>query len=251
LGAGEIEQFIESGYAIVRQAFPAELAAEIRALVWKEINLDPDDRSTWKQPTVHLKKFLTGMPFEAVYTPRLRAAIDEVLGAERWILPNRSGWWPIRFPGFDSPPWRPPQTGWHIDGNQFHHHINSPDQGFLGILIFSDIESGDGGTAISVGSHKITARILTEAEPAGLEAGELSKRVVARPRGEVVEITGSPGDVALLHPFMLHSASANTGGRVRIITNKCITLKEPMNLDRADASQYSPVELAIVRALRS
>lgn len=247
LTPSEIEQFIHLGYVMVRGAFPAKLADGILPWVWNETGFDPQNRAGWTKPFVHVRKFFQGGAFESVYTPRLRGAVDDVLGAGRWEVPNRSGWWPVRFPGFDAPPWRPPESGWHIDGVH-QHHLDSREQGVLGIMVFSEIGSGDGGTAIVPGSHLTAARILAEAEPHGLTPDEFSRRVAATPRGGAIEITGEPGDFALMHPLMLHASSPNTGNRVRIITNKCFPLNEKMNLRRADPADSSPVEQAILRA---
>ncbi len=65
-----------------------------------------------------------------------------------------------------------------------------------------------------------------------------------------MEINGEPGDVALLHPFMLHARSPNTGRRVRFICNPCISFKEPMRVKPEDGDSVSPVERAIIRAIR-
>ena len=248
LTSAEIEQFMTDGYVVIREAFPPELAERILPWVWEQMALSPTDRSAWTKPSIHIKTFYQGGLFEQVYTPRLRSAVDDLLGEERWIVPNRSGWWPVRFPGFEKKPWRPPESGWHVDGIH-QHHINSPDQGLLGIMIFSEINEGDGGTAISLGSHHGAARILADAEPVGLTPGEISQRVNALPKSRVLEVTGRSGDVALMHPFMLHCASPNTGDKVRIITNKTFPLKEPMNLHRANDADYSVVERTIVQTL--
>jgi hypothetical protein len=56
------------------------------------------------------------------------------------------------------------------------------------------------------------------------------------------EAHGNVGDVYLLHPFMLHSASRNLLRTVRIITNPPVSLKEPFNYNRVDPSEYSLVE---------
>jgi hypothetical protein len=69
------------------------------------------------------------------------------------------------------------------------------------------------------------------------------------PRESFVEVTGKVGDVFLLHPLMLHAASSNSLRNVRIITNPPVSLKEPMNFDREDESQYSYVERKTLRAL--
>jgi ectoine hydroxylase-related dioxygenase (phytanoyl-CoA dioxygenase family) len=65
---------------------------------------------------------------------------------------------------------------------------------------------------------------------------------------QVVELTGEAGEVAMLHPFLIHGFSANTGTKVRFACNPRYSLKQPMELDRAD-SAHSPVEEAIRRAL--
>lgn len=63
------------------------------------------------------------------------------------------------------------------------------------------------------------------------------------------EATGQIGDVFLLHPLMLHSASKNLLRIPRVITNPPVSLKEPFCLDREDPSQYSLVELKTLREL--
>lgn len=249
LSEDEVEQFVEKGFVLLREAFPAEVAARVRAFLWKEMGLSPDDPSGWTKPLIHLKHAYEGPPFTDSFTPRLCGALDDVMGPGRWNPKTTLGWWPVSFPGFEHPPWKEPETGWHIDGIQFHHHVNSPDQGLLPIFLFSDIAPGGGGTALDVGSHRIAARILHEAEPDGLHVQELGKRVAQHPFQQIVESQGRAGDVVLIHPFVRHARSMNTGSSVRFICNPCFVLKEPMNLKREDPAEYSPVERAIVEAL--
>lgn len=61
------------------------------------------------------------------------------------------------------------------------------------------------------------------------------------------EATGEVGDVYLLHPLMLHSASKNLTRDIRIITNPPVSLKEPFNFDRENEKDYSLVELKTIR----
>lgn len=51
-----------------------------------------------------------------------------------------------------------------------------------------------------------------------------------------VEATGEVGDVYILHPFMLHSASKNLRRDIRIITNPPVSLKEPFKYDGKNPS---------------
>jgi hypothetical protein len=65
---------------------------------------------------------------------------------------------------------------------------------------------------------------------------------------DFVEVTGQIGDVYLLHPLMLHSATFNSKRQIRIITNPPVSLKEPFVFNRADGN-YSLVEQTTLRAL--
>ncbi len=249
LAPADLAQFLADGYVIVRDAFPADAAAEVRAQLFARLKINPDDRATWTQRFVHLPETLHGPAVELCYTPRVLGAFDDLLGAGRWVRPGGLGWWPVIFPGFDQPPWQPPLQGWHVDGQHFHHRLTSREQGLLTLFLFSDMGPGDGGTAIAAGSHRVTARVLAAAEPAGLAANAISPAVNRFPRPRVVQLCGRAGDVAVLHPFMSHSASANVGSRVRVVCNPCIALHEPMQLDRPVPGDHSPVEEAIRQAL--
>lgn len=248
LSKAEIEQFVTEGYVCLRDAFPREVAARGREFLWQHIGLDPEDPSGWTQKVVPLRETFEHGPFAEVVTPRVNAAFDDLMGEGRWNPNPKMGWWPITFPGFAKGPWQPPQEGWHVDGNFFHHHLTSKEQGLLPVFIFSDIEPGGGGTALSVGSHRHTARLLAAAEPAGISYQELGPLAEALPRDKMAEATSRAGDVVLLHPLMVHATSMNASKAVRFICNPGISLREPMQLQRAD-DDHSPVERAIIEAL--
>lgn len=63
------------------------------------------------------------------------------------------------------------------------------------------------------------------------------------------ELTGNVGDVFLIHPMMLHSASRNVLRNVRIINNAAVSLKVPFNYNRTDPKDYSLVEQKTLRDL--
>lgn len=64
------------------------------------------------------------------------------------------------------------------------------------------------------------------------------------------EMTGKVGDVILLHPLMLHSASKNGLRNIRIITNPPVSLLEPFNFNRGPREDdYSLVELKTIKDL--
>jgi hypothetical protein len=53
----------------------------------------------------------------------------------------------------------------------------------------------------------------------------------------------------LMHPYMLHATSQNVMKHGRLITNPPIILREPMQFDRADPSELSSVERAVLHGL--
>jgi len=250
LTPSQIEQFIEEGLVIVRGVTPRDVGLRIQKQLWAKLSPKPDDPSTWTERIVHLQESLKGPDVDAAYTARYVGAVNDLVGKDRWTLQKLLGWWPVTFPGFWEKPWKPPTGGWHVDGNFFHHHLNSREQGLLAIHLFSDIGPGDGGTAIILGSHLHAARVLAEHEPEGLDASKICQLLqpyAAENHHRAIEVQGEIGDVALMHPFMLHAFSPNTGTRPRIICNPCQSLNEPMNLRRQNPYDYSPVESAIIR----
>lgn len=165
--------------------------------------------------------------------------------------------------------------GWHVDGDFFVHYLDSPEQGLLVIPLFTDIPPQGGGTMLYPAGMRIVARHLYD-HPEGV-----SPRMV--PRGDpafgaernlgwfnavgsqgsseaeaddddddegngYVEACGKTGDVYLLHPLMLHSATNNSLRNVRIITNPPVSLREPFDFSREDG-EYSLVERATLRML--
>lgn len=226
---------------MLRGGFPHEAAAECRDFVWQQI---PSWQNciTAGQPLVHVQRSFSGEPFHRVMTARVRFAIDELTGVDRAEIHESFGWWPVLFPGFPGP------GGWHVDGSNFHHYLTSREQGLVTLFLFSDIGPGDGGTPVVRGSHHAVARLLAAAEPAGLSLGELQARLPEVNPAQVIEVAGEAGDVAMLHPMLIHGFGPNRGTRIRFACNPQYQLKEPMKLDRPDGS-YSPVEEAIRRAL--
>ena len=177
-------------------------------------------------------------------------------------------------------PPRDPKTldNWHVDGDFFVHFLDSPEQALLVIPLFSDIAPGGGATYIAPDGIDLIARYLA-AHPEGVVPARLSfvpstsatltsapldaafvERAKSAPGywshpaaaqrcSRFVELTGDTGDVVLLHPLMLHTASKNHLRVPRVITNPPVALKAPFCFARADADAYSLVELKTLRAL--
>ena len=77
------DAFVADGFVRVAEAFPRDLAAECRAILWRDTGCDPDDRSTWTRPVIRLGGY-GQPPFRAAAnTPRLHAAYDALAGKAR------------------------------------------------------------------------------------------------------------------------------------------------------------------------
>lgn len=158
---------------------------------------------------------------------------------------------------------------WHVDGDFFVHFLDSPEQALLVIPVFNDIKPAGGATYIAPEGIRHVASYLA-AHPEGVvPAGPPPRLVssaspyadpqddpevyihgdVAKKCSQFAEMTGNVGDVILLHPLMLHSASKNYLRTARIIINPPVALREPFNFNRERVEDFSLVELKTLREL--
>ena len=243
------EHFLSRGHVVIRGAFSRDVAKEWFDWGYERIGCDPYDASTWTAPRIHL----AGTKHADVreFAPLAYEAINELCGDGRAQEPLQWGDTFIFNHGFGADePWKSPQEqmdGWHKDGDFFRHFLNSPEQGLLVIVVWSEIQHQGGGTFIACDSVPIVARYLAE-RPEGVLPNGFPFREFKEQCRDFQEVTGEPGDVVLLHPFVLHTISQNVTMRPRVITNPPVHLREPMILSRPDGG-YSLVEQAILRAL--
>jgi hypothetical protein len=250
LSPEQIEHFLARGYVCIPSCFDRQQADEWRALAFERLGYDPEDPDTWQEARVHLPTM--NRVDVAEFAPQAWAAICELMGgAERIAGPVRWGdGFIVNFRQGADEPWQAPSAeagGWHKDGDWFRHFLDSPEQGLLTIVVWSDILPQSGGTFVAPDSIAPIARFLAE-RPEGLHPAEVSFGTLIGECRQFEELTGQVGDVVLIHPYMLHAASRNPSGRARFITNPPVSLHEPMRFQRADGD-YSLVERAVLRAL--
>jgi hypothetical protein len=206
----------------------------------------------------------------STFAPKAWSGICTLLGGASRVDSNASTWkdgWIVNLgtPEGHNKLIRPQDLpGWHVDGDFFVHYLDSPEQGLLVIPLWTDIQAGGGGTYICPGAIPTVARHLYEnaegvsprmtpraKNPEFVEEQGLkwfNDLAASMPDEAFVEATGVVGDVYLLHPLMLHSASNNQRRDVRVITNPPVSVKEPFVFDRADG-EYSAVERKTLMAL--
>jgi hypothetical protein len=245
LSAAQLDDFMERGWTVLRQAFPADMPHAVRRELGRRIGVDLERPEEWTNPRVWLQEVPMIPPFTDALTDRFCSAVDQLVGAGRWQLRRHMGWWPVTFPGFDVPPYG---ADWHVEGN-FAHHPWSPEQALLNLFCFSTVASGDGGTRVVEGSHHEVARLIWDSEPKSLEVDaiwpKMSKLLDERGWSGVVEVTAEEGDVVLAHPLLFHSSTPNRGTHPRVMAQPGFDMTEPK---RTQGDGLFPVEIPIARA---
>jgi hypothetical protein len=259
LSDAQREQFLRQGFVKIENAFPSETAAEARAILWNATGCDPSDKTTWTRAVIRLGDFAQEPFRQAVNTPVLHSAFDELVGAGRWVPRQSLGGFPVRFPHPDDPG----DTGWHVDASfpsdqpgdsnagylDWRINIYSRGRALLMLFLFSGIAEDDAPTRIRLGSHRRVAQLLAPAGESGLSMIELSTAAADATRDlPEVAATGAAGTVFLCHPFLVHAAQPHRGTTPRFLAQPPLIPRAPLELDRPDG-QYSLVEKAILLAL--
>jgi hypothetical protein len=248
LSAEQIGEFVESGCCVVRGAYSRHAAASLADAVWERVEAQTairrSDRQTW--PThYYLPPVAADQEAFACMTPHLERAIEELVGpfdrgTMRWNFP-------MNFTIRDRTPGQAPFGGWHIDGVWEHDSLQRLPFSLLVIGLVTDIEPGFGGTVLSLGSHKRSARVIADPET-NLFRPDLFRELLSDPIGNFYEINGRAGDVVLIHPFVLHTTGYNCFGPPRIINSIRVKAVSPLCLDGPD-EERTPLERSIRTAL--
>ena len=250
-GDQTLDHFREHGWMRVRQAFDADAAAAMRAVVWDDLEKSGVLR---RQPSTWTIERPTGLqplkddPAFAFGSERVLNAMAAILETWAFEIPRRWGALFIAFPTRE--PWGVPASGWHVDA----HYASPlwPPKGVQTFALFGDLFPRSGATQILSGGHRLIHRwFLENPAPAGARSLDMRKSLrrhpyvrdlhtegdrearIARFTGrveevdgiplQVVETTGAAGDVILLHPLTLHVAAPNNGALPRFMASGGVT----------------------------
>ncbi|MFI5752275.1 phytanoyl-CoA dioxygenase family protein [Streptomyces sp. NPDC051644] len=247
-----VSRFLRDGFVKLEGAVAPRVAADCARLLWRETGCDPDDPATWTQP-VHWVAGMAQGPFAAApNSPSLQRAYDLLVGAGRWEPRYSLGTFPLRFPHEEEPD----DAGWHIEGSYlpegeswYFTNLRSRGRALLMLFLFSEVGAEDAPTRIRVGSHVDVPKVLEKYGEDGASGLALAPDLVAASDHRPLALaTGSPGDVFLCHPFLVHAAQPHHGVRPRFMAQPPLMPAAPYELERADGA-YSPVEIAIRRGL--
>jgi len=252
----DVDHFMDKGYVIIHDCFTKKQAEWMLKDIWVRLDADPNDKSTWKVDKLNMPNHRSVHPRD--FAPKAWGAICDLVGGEERIDDTNSEFRDTLITNLGTEEWEKHWPGpleldnWHVDGDFFAHYIDSREQGLLVTPIWSDeIREHGGGTMIAPDGIPIIARMLLDKPgikpPSRLPEGFDSLETIKKCK-EFVEITGKVGDVALCHPFMLHSATKNALRIPRFITNPKISLKENFKYDRPE-EELSLVEKKTLKAL--
>lgn len=245
----QAEHFLQRGFVTVPAAFDPAEARQWLDEAWTRFGYDRDDPGSWAEKRIHLSS-RSHVDARTFAPAAWRAAMDLVGGSDRVALPWEWGNGFIANLGVGGDrPWQPPSAqvgGWHKDGDFFRHFLDSPEQALLTFVLWTDMLPKGGGTFVAADSVPVVARFLA-AHPEGVLPREFPYAELIGQCRDFTEMTGSAGDVVLLHPYTLHATSQNVLGVSRIISNPPLALREPMNFNRRGG--FSLVEQAVLRGL--
>lgn len=202
----QVADFERDGYVLLRGAIPHVLAKKAEAAIWKTLDADPNDPTTWEG-----KSAGTGISHAdavAVFTRELAITVDLLSGEPR---PD------VAFPKSAFAINVFPQTGdWNHFGPHIDHaldkdgfHVFPRPMRLASLLYLTDCKSHGGATVVWPGSHK-KIEALAKSDPARFELMSTLNRALGElDLGEGVEVEGQQGDVLLYHYLCAHSGSKN------------------------------------------
>lgn len=251
LSQEQIDHFIRYGFIHLNDCFSKDFADQWIAEAFVRLGYDPVDRATWEKPIIHMPN--SAFVNVREFAPKAYDAICQLLGGEERIKGDvRWGnGFIVNFHLGAEREWVAPSPeagGWHKDGDFFWHFLDSPEQGLLVIVVWRDIGPRGGGTFMAPDSIKPVSEYLL-ANRGGIHPFEGNFGSLINQCHDFREVQGSVGDVVLMHPYMLHASSQNHSGIARFITNPPVSLREPLNFNRENPADYSPVERAVLHAL--
>lgn len=231
--------FEETGLLRLPAAIAERDVDAMRDRVWTALRArhgfrrdDPDTWTSWRPGKLKNEIERAG-GFPELAAPALVAALDALLGEGTWTPPDRWGIPILTFP--NASVWEPPHRFWHLD-------LPAPSpppplRAVVVLTLLARVEPGGGGTAVVEGSNRLVHRLCQEGDvsPGGhssdvrkalrradpwfhlLWQGEGPERTERLREGcvvrdiplRVLEVTGEPGDVVVMHPWTVHSLSPN------------------------------------------
>lgn len=232
LTADQRDEFRATGLLRLGGAFPRAAAETMCGRLWEFLAsryaIHRGEPSTWtvEQPARFQPVTHSGA-FRAAGSGPLCAALDALLGPGQWARPR---WWSrplVTFP--QDGPWELPTRAWHFDCMP----VSAGQRPVQFFAFLSQVRPKGGGTLVLNGSHRLVAPYLSLGEAFRLDrvrtslashpwlrelwtpgdGGDRMQRYTGPSSTgvplRVVELTGEPGDIILMHSDSFHAVAPN------------------------------------------
>ncbi|HTO08855.1 MAG TPA: phytanoyl-CoA dioxygenase family protein [Myxococcota bacterium] len=257
LSRAQREEFEARGLLWLRAAVDPGVVADLRARILEYLAqkraIPESPPASFVIHAARTSRLMGAFDFAKTWGDSGVAAIDDMLGAGRWLVPQHAGQllmmtWPN--PGAE---WRLPHKVWHLDYPAPAAATVIPG---IQVFLFVDrIEPRSGGTLFVAGSHRLVDALRRRQPPDWPGASSEVRRslarevpwlrelwslrpgedriarfmervsVVAGGELQVVEAVGEPADVLVMHPWVLHAPAPNCGTRPRMLLTERIRLR--------------------------
>lgn len=233
--------------------FAVAAARRMEEAVWRHLarsGVRREDPTTWPvgSPSGVSPALKRTRAFQASWSEPLVSAIDQLLDGE-WTRPPHAGLVMVTFPNVST--WHVPHLLWHAD-THYGHRAAGPLFGVKPFAFVNEVRPAHGGTCVLSGSHHLLAQLQADlpdevrADPRAFAAATeralrrhpwmrrladpdepdrerfLEPCLVDGHELQVVELTGEPGDLVLIHPYTLHAIAENAGTGPRMMTSRNI-----------------------------
>lgn len=251
-------QFLASGVVRLPGLVPAADAAAMADRIWEDCaerhGVLRERPETWRRARVfQFQELRRGGAFAPMRSAGLDAVLDGFFGDIGWVPPRAWGGPLVTFPDGDDA-WTVPHRSWHLDILPGQRLDPWPTVVRVFALL-APLEAGGAGTLCVAGSHRL-AIDLVDSRRATLRSARLKEAMkraspwiadLCAPDGgpgrnrrfmeegtdldglqmRVVEMTGAAGDVFLMHPGVLHTASPNRRQAPRMMLAETIAAARP------------------------
>jgi len=236
-------EFDRRGILALPQFFAADDIARMRDALWadleKRFGMRRAHPETWSvvRPA-HFQKLGRSGAFDCLASPAFLSLVDTLMGKDTWTVPRHWGLPLVTMPS------REPDLArvmWHFDvpGADYRNQLPA-------VRAFAFLEpavADGGGTLVVTGSHLVGMALLGDGEVLAsaklrvrlksehpwfaelyehASAPEIRARIndretIAGVDVEIVQMTGEPGDLILMHPLLLHGVAHNATDRPRMM----------------------------------
>lgn len=245
LSSLDLAEFETTGLVAIPGAFSDDTAKRCEHVILEALRTESGVNLSDPGKVRHSVSRRAHPEFDAILTPRVAEAFDTLAGQDLWNkdhLATHGNFW-VTFPGFHGDEWKVPSGHgrWHIDlGYESRESfvLSDGNCAFVAAFLITDSRRDGAPTVAIPGSHRLIARILHLAQrPVGrFEMVAFCEGYATSPSiaQTVVQMTGKAGDVVIMHPLLIHCASAHVGSSLRILSNTGIGLRGGRRLADTD-----------------